>query len=122
MEMSPAYMAETAEVLSKKGYTITITELDERVEEQTVYVGQRYTLHADGEHIEMEALTYTDGSHAYYIKLVDFHGMESFSYPLDSWKWRDHLVEFKLVADPATATGLALRVSLPRGEPPDDPE
>jgi hypothetical protein len=115
MEMSPAYAAETAEALSQKGFSVMREPLPEDTDGVLVYEGDRYTFEAEGERLVLEVLTYvSDGEHAYFLEIADFHGLRTFSFPLDSWKHRDNRIEFKFVADPRTAMGLAFTVPLPR--------
>lgn len=107
MEMSPAYMDETARAMEKKGYALAVEPLTGEVDGEVKYTGTRFTLTAEEREFQLEALTYGDDDHTYFLQIVNFHGMRTFSFPLDSWKHRDNRVEFKFVADKATAQGLA---------------
>ena len=109
MEMSVEYMKKAVELFQKHGFTAepSVRQIDGSPDiEATSYRLTR------GEHEELvlEHVTYTEQPTAYYLQLVRFHGMRSFSFPLDSWKIREHSIELKYYALPDT--GLALSITL----------
>ncbi len=114
MQMSVAYMAETVGALEDAGFEV---QTESRVLEPTATrPGARRTEHrlrrGAEEELLLEAIAYDEGEVAYYLELVTFHGLSTFSFPLDSWKHRPGSVEFKFYEDPGTGNGLSFRLAL----------
>jgi hypothetical protein len=48
----------------------------------------------------------------YFLEIIRFHGLRSFSFPLDSWKFKGTSLELKYYALPDSGLGLALTLDL----------
>lgn len=114
MEMSSAYLRQTVDHLQQVGYDVEEhTEAKER-SGQIVFDRTRFRCSKPADQAEfiLEVLTYPDGREAYYLELVAIGPMRSFSFPLDSWKFRPDSVEFKYYLHPETGLGLSFILSL----------
>ncbi len=112
MEMSPAYLQETAEHLAEKGYSLKAHQTEYGEANGTMFVLSR-----PNEQIDLEHVVHPDGSVYYYFALL-FHGIKARSFPLDSWRhWPDR-VEFKLRVHPDLGSGYAFTIDLPRPSSP----
>ena len=106
MEMTPLYMAETAEFLSGEGYRLTVGRAHYG-EGALAAKSTRYELlRGEHQHFVLETVEHPEACTRYFLEVVDFFGMRAFSFPLDSWKFFDDRIEFKFV--PVDATGLGL--------------
>ncbi len=80
------------------------------VEGRTGFVRTRYRLvRQPHEVLTLECLTYPDATETYWLDF-QWHGLESTTYRLDSWRHREARVEFKYAVDADTGTGLAFVV------------
>lgn len=95
MEMSTQYMEELAGSLAERGYELTLQELD-----MTERVGRVFELRKDAVHMVFTYVTDDAGTTRYYARLVNYHGLETFSHPLDSWKIHSDRVELKFHGGP----------------------
>lgn len=110
MEMSPAYLGETAKFLEGKGFSLDREETDYRGD--GAVVGRKFVLRRDSEHLILEVVEYQDGAPKYFLKVENYHGLSTFSFPLDSWKHRPDRVEFKYVPVDDTGLGLSFTIDL----------
>lgn len=113
MEMSAAYLVETVEHLKARGYEVR----DEvsQLQRDGVHIFERIRYHcfkAPDTELVLECLTYGDRREAYYLELVRAGRMRSFSFPLDSWKFRADVIEFKYYVHPETGLGLTFFLDL----------
>lgn len=101
-------MANAASGLVDAGFHAVVERDDKRRDGTLVYERVRWTL-TRGEHeeLELEALSYPDGTESFFLRLVRFHGMRTHSFPLDSWKLWPERIEFKYYVHPETGQGLA---------------
>ncbi len=112
MEMTPAYMAETAEFLRGEGYALSIDEqtygAGAHAPKATCYTVQR----GPALHLVLETVHDVDGGVRYFLEIVRYFGLRSYSFPLDSWKHFPDRVEFKFIPKDATGLGLSFTVDL----------
>jgi len=114
MEMSDAYLDETAVFLETKGYT-KVTEnafygaADDAEQAQCV----RHTLRkGDEEYFILEVVTHPNAKDRYFLEIIKFHSLRSQSFPLDSWKFFPDRVEFKYYVQDVAGLGLSFVLSL----------
>lgn len=113
MEMSPAYLERTAEHLASAGWTVAREDDERRREGELIYTATRFRVARDPDaRLVLEALTYADGRHAYYLEVEAWHGLRCTSFPLDSWKYHRDRIELKFYAHPETSLGLSLVIAL----------
>ncbi len=100
-------MAKAASGLVEAGFQAAVERDDKRRDGPLVYERVRWTL-TRGEHeeLELEALSYPDGTETFFLRLARFHGMRTHSFPLDSWKLWPERIEFKYYVHPDTGQGL----------------
>jgi hypothetical protein len=112
MDMSAAYMAQTVEHLKTVGgYEVEASDDDMMRNGTLVFKRRRYTCRkADEQHLLLEVLTYPDGREAYFLEVIKMGAMSSYSFQLDSWKFRPLLVEFKYYIHPNTGLGLSFKL------------
>jgi hypothetical protein len=113
MEMTAAYMRKAAEFLVERGFSLA----EERSELGEVEGGKcgslRFVLtRGPDEHLVLELVEHPGEGERYFLELVRFHGLRSFSFPLDSWKFRGTSIELKYYALPDSGLGLALTLDL----------
>ncbi|MBV1860512.1 MAG: hypothetical protein KUG77_19020 [Nannocystaceae bacterium] len=108
MELTTEDLAKAASGLVEAGFQAVVERDDKRRDDKLVFERVRWTL-TRGEHeaLELEALSYPDDTEAFFLRIVRFHGIRSFSFPLDSWKLWPERIEFKYYAHPETGQGLA---------------
>lgn len=94
MEMSHAYMSETAKTLAENGFELGIETHDYGIEPGSI-LATRYVLRRDCETLVLETVDHPDDGELYFLEIVEFHGLSSASFRLDSWKHRPHQVELK---------------------------
>jgi hypothetical protein len=113
MEMSAAYMRQTSEHLGTKGFTVQ-AEFDQIEGAQgNVFPRTRYhCTKAPSVHLVLEAVSYPQDKDRFFLEVRQFHSLYSHSFPLDSWKFRDHQIEFKYLADRETGLGLTFVLKL----------
>ncbi len=116
MEMSIKYLNETADALEGLGFGVERILEPDAPSGKGVFARHRFVLSRPDEKLVMEGLVYPDGTVRYYLEFVDFHGIHSFSFPLDSWKHRPERIEFKYYERLDTGEGLSLTLKLPRGD------
>ena len=112
MEMSPRYLRETVEQITRHGWAVREEHWVDEVEGVLAYTGLRYVLDRGPERLTLECLQYPGGAVDYYLALDQAGSWSARSYPLDSWKWRADRVEFKFGVDPQRSKGLALTLWL----------
>lgn len=114
MKMTPEWLTQTVEHLETWGFIQTVETSTRSLHERVVFTRTRHRLtRGDWESLVLDALVYTDGSITYWLEIVDWHGLSSHPYRLDSWRHRAEQVEFKYHVDPDTGTGLALVIKPP---------
>jgi len=112
MEMSADYMAETVEHMQRFGYSVTEAKDTNERDGQLVFNRTKYSCQSAEAELVLEVLCYADGREAYFMEIVRMGAMSSFSFPLDSWKFRPETVEFKYYVHPATGLGLSFLINL----------
>ncbi|MBX2867594.1 MAG: hypothetical protein KTR18_02910 [Acidiferrobacterales bacterium] len=113
MEMSPEYALETVKVMANRGYTLEVQE-KERVDGDIVrFKGVYYHLGADQQKLVLEVLHYPSQEVRFFFEIVEFYGLSSFSFELDSWKHRDEYVEFRYYTNPETGGALTFKLKFP---------
>lgn len=113
MEMSADYLAKTIAHLKDAGYSV-VTEHDAPQRDgRTIFARTRYHCQrTEQDHLILELLTYPNRVEAYYLEIVRMGAIHSFSFPLDSWKFRPTSIEFKYYLHPDTGLGLSFFLSL----------
>ncbi len=113
MEMSLSYMEETVSFMQERGFEVAREE-EELVDDSDATAQiRRFVLRRGAEeHLELETVSYPDGKETYYLAIPRLHSLSSFSFPLDSWKYRDAYVEFKYYAPAETGVGLSFKLAL----------
>ena len=113
MEMSLDYMRETVAFMRAHGWA---HQREERTMADEPGALQRREVHElrrpDGAHLRLEGLAYEDGSERYYLTLLEFSGLSSPSYRVESWRHRDGRIEFKYYEEHRTGEGLSFVVEL----------
>ena len=105
MEMSIEYMQETAEAMKNAGFTLVE---DENRYGESGPVGRLFRLKRGHQaSFVLEALPTVDGRTQFYLAIESYHGLQSPSFPLDSWKHHKDRFEFKYLADLSTGRGLS---------------
>ena len=113
MEMSADYLEKTVNHLKAASYVVTTEHDAPQREQQTIFNRTRYHCQrSEQDHIILELLVYPNGVEAYYLEIVRMGAMHSFSFPLDSWKFRPTSIEFKYYLHPETGLGLSFFLSL----------
>lgn len=107
MKMSVDWLDETASVVAGWGFEHAREEGPEVVDGAVLYTRVVHTLRQGERQVVLEALTYPDGTVRYWCGL-DWAGLSSTPYPLDSWKHHADRVELKFQVDPETSMGLSL--------------
>jgi len=105
MEMSADYMAQTVEHLQSHGYRVTEGKDKTDRDGQLVFNRTKYSCESADAELVLEVICYADGREAYFMEIVRMGAMSSFSFPLDSWKFRPETVEFKYYVHPETGLG-----------------
>jgi hypothetical protein len=114
MEMTAEYMRETAAHLEKKGYRVDIETDSVSRDDQNVFNRTRYAcIKGESEHFVMECLSYSSGTTSFFLEICKYFDIYSHSFPLDSWKYRDHQIEFKYLAERESGLGLSFVLKLP---------
>ncbi len=112
MEMSHAYMRETAEKMPRSGYLLKVSE-KRYGDADGDALGTRYLLSlGDDKLIELEAVVHPEVPERYYLSLHRWHDLSITSYQLDTWKHFKDRVEFKFDINVRTGMGLSFIVSL----------
>jgi hypothetical protein len=109
MKMSLAYMREAAQFLVEHGFQLKeeeeiLGEVDGLACKVVRFDLQRTAL----EHLQWETVVHPQNGEQYFLRLAAFHGLSSFSFPLDSWKFRGHRLEVKFYSLPESGLGLSL--------------
>jgi hypothetical protein len=113
MEMSADYLEKTVAHLESAGYAVTRSHDTAQHEARTLFDRTRYhCLRNAHDHIILEFLAYPNGSEAYFLEIVRMGAIHSFSFPLDSWKFRPSSIEFKYYIHPESGLGLSFFLSL----------
>jgi len=121
MEMSHTYLRETLDFMTQRGFTMRSEE-----DRQTPPGGgpgfsrTRYHLERSDAYFRFEYLEHDAQDHGrYFMEIVRYHGLWTYSLELDSWKWRNHQIEFKFIYHPESARALAFIFNMP--PPVDEP-
>lgn len=126
MEMSADYAEETARALAERGYRCERSEERRMDGEVLRFSATRYALTAPGQRLLLEVLAYPDGELRYFLEIADYHGLSSYSFELDSWKYRDEYIEFRYYTHPETGGALTLQIAYPdtraEGESSENPD
>ncbi|MFT6143895.1 MAG: hypothetical protein ACJAZO_001408 [Myxococcota bacterium] len=113
MKMTGEYLTETTARFAEVGFTVAVVTDQDTTDGELHYDRDRHILtRGTREHIEIEHITYPDGTVAWWLMIVTWHGLRADSFPMDSWKHRSDRVEFKFMASQETGLGLALVVHL----------
>ncbi len=105
-------MASAVAGLVEAGFHSSLERDDKTRDEVRIYERLRWTLTREAVHIELEALEYPDGTAAFYLALIDYHGLSTSSFPLDSWKLWPERIEFKFYTHPESGQGLTFTIKL----------
>lgn len=117
MEMSPEYADETAAEMTEHGYTLN-TDKENRMDGSILrFKSTRHHLSAENQHLILEVIRYPDGEIRYFLEIAMYGGLSSFSFELDSWKYRDDHVEFRYYTNPETGGALTIRLNYPSADP-----
>lgn len=112
MEMSGAYLRQTVAHLKSSGYSVTESEDSRERSGQLVFDRTKFICQKDENSLVLELIQYPDGKEAYYLEIQRMGSIRSTSFPLDSWKFRSQLVEFKYYIEPRTGLGLSFTLDL----------
>lgn len=104
--MTLAYMEETVACFKSHGYALDPRKHDLGEGEYLKKIST-YRLKKELSEFELECIRDAEGNERYYLKIEAHHGLQSFSYQLDSWRVYDEKIEFKYYSNPATGTGLS---------------
>ena len=108
MKMTPAWMAQTTEHLAGWGFRVQETSEPRELDGVVVFTRTRYLIErAPAEVLALEVLVYPDTTATYWLEILDWHGLTSTPYRLDSWRHREDRVELKFAIDPETGMGLS---------------
>lgn len=111
--MTAAYMAQTAAHLKAAGFELAQSEETRVRDGATVFHRTRYQCKREPDvDLVLEVLTYPDGRENYFLELLKVGPLQSFSFPLDSWKYRPDSVEFKYYINPESGLGLSFKLDL----------
>jgi hypothetical protein len=118
MEMSPDYLNKAALAFETNGFALTrseavLGELPEGPCRSTKYDLRR----GDAEHFVLEWVAHPTEGDRYFLEIVGFHGLRSFSFPLDSWKVRPTSIELKYYTVAESGLGLSLTFALDHAGP-----
>lgn len=113
MEMSPEYAAETADALAGHGYHCEVEREERENDGAPVFSATRYHLSAPDQQLTLEVLVYPDNEVRYFLEITGFHGLSSYSFELDSWKYRDRHIEYRYYTHPETGGALTLKIPYP---------
>ena len=112
MEMSAAYLRQTVEHLKSNGYTVNESEDSRERGGQRVFERTKFCCQKGENSFVLELIEYPDGTEAYYLEILRMGSIRSTSFPLDSWKYRPQLVEFKYCIEPRSGLGLSFVLDL----------
>lgn len=112
MEMSGAYLRQTVEHLRNAGYAVVESEDSRERTGELVFDRTKFQCQKDENAFVLELIQYPDGKEAYYLEILRMGSIRSTSFPLDSWKFRPQLVEFKYYIEPRTGLGLSFTLDL----------
>jgi len=110
MEMSLAYMEETADALVGHGFAIARERCS--YDPEDAVVGHCFELTAPAIHLRLETVQHPESPERYFLEIVDYHGLRSHSFELDSWKHRPDRIEFKYQPRLDGSGGLAFTLQL----------
>ena len=110
MEMTPDYLAETAEFLKSKGFSLH-RDQDELLSAAGLLRTTRYHLERPGQELIFECLQYPDGEARFFLELYHV-GLHTFSLPLDSWRFKDELLEVRYYTEPNSGTAMTFILHL----------
>jgi hypothetical protein len=114
MQMSAAYMKQTAAHLERKGFTVNTEQDTKAGPNGTIFERSRYHCRkTEDQYFILEVLQYAaDSEESYFLEICRYFNLYSHSFPLDSWKFRDHQIEFKYLADKDSGLGLSFVLKL----------
>ena len=105
MEMSLAYMEETVNALATKGYAVERSQ--ETYDEALAVTGHTFVLTKPSVELRLETVLHPEDGSRYFLHIVDYHGLWSHCFELDSWKHRPDRIEFKYQPRADGSGGLA---------------
>jgi hypothetical protein len=117
MEMSPEYADETTAVMAEHGYTLNIDKENRMDGSILRFESTRHQLRAENQQLILEVIRYPDGEARYFLEIARYGGLSSFSFELDSWKYRDDHVEFRYYTNPDTGGALTFKLKYPSAYP-----
>jgi hypothetical protein len=122
MDMTPKYLADAADAFVRHGFALTRTEAVLGQVEGRPCTSTKFELErGDAERLVLEVVDHPVEGHRYFMEIARFHGMRSFSFPLDSWKVRPTTIELKYYALADSGLGLSLTIDMAAGAPASPP-
>lgn len=117
MEMSNEYMDESATFLEGKGFVVERERQEIEIDGEGEALLFRYLFYR-GEHerFAMETWQYPSGEERYYLEIERYYKIASTSFPLDSWKYKPHQIEFKYYVVDRSSMGLSFILNLEEEE------
>lgn len=109
MDMSHDYLRETLDFMKGRGFTMR-TEEDRQGSPGggSGFSRHRYHMERENTYFIFEYLEHDMQDHGrYFLEIVQYHDLWTYSLELDSWKWRNHQIEFKFIYHPESARALA---------------
>ena len=113
MEMSFEYLRETVRFFETHGFQVEVQEVSAPPGGQPAYTTVRHFLERPpDERLALSCVRYPNGTETYWLEILQFHGLRTFDTELDSWRHREHGVEFKYYAR-EDGVGLSVILDLP---------
>lgn len=113
MEMSPEYAKETAANMAERGYTLSIDK-EKRTDGSIIrFKATRYQLTAENQKLVLEVIRYPDDEVRFFLEINQYFGLSTFSFELDSWRYREDFVEFRYYTHPETGGALTFKLQYP---------
>jgi len=107
MEMSLLYMHETTDQLKEMGFVVVPAQTELGHLEEGSCVSHTFTCTRKNEELVLETVVHPNEAERYFLQIRNFHGLSTFSFPLDSWKHRSGSIEFKYYSLPEDGRGLS---------------
>ena len=108
MEMSLGYMEETVDAMGGKGYAVE--RLCAHYDDASTITGHTFVLTRELVELRMETVVHPEEGERYFLELVNYHGLWSHCFELDSWKHRPDRIEFKYQPRADGSGGLAFTI------------
>ena len=106
MEMSRAYLEETVAAFTSRGWTEAVeTERVGDAGDKDSFVRTQWRLDRPDKVFVLELVDHATEGERYFLEIVGFHGLRTYSLELDSWKHRPDRIEFKYLAHPELGMG-----------------